>query len=200
MVDRDPEETRRAGEERLTQFINSIPAEIRSEIENLPDQIALLNARPVAKIQRVHAAADKVFADAGAHAACAQGCDHCCHIAVPISRAEATFIGEHIHLEPADIRVSKRRDEGSFSYATPCSFLRESECSIYEYRPMTCRAHFNFDIDEYWCRCENWDKPGAAVPKPNFAPLHRAYYAASSRNGEEPVVADIRDFFPRNGL
>ena len=141
-----------------------------------------------------------LFADAGAHAACAQGCAHCCHIAVPISRAEATFISEHIHLETADIRVSKRRDEGSFSYATPCPFLRESECSIYEYRPMTCRAHFNFDIDEYWCRCENWAKPGAAVPKPNFAPLHRAYYAASSRNGEKPIVADIRDFFPRNGL
>lgn len=198
MVDRDPEETRRVGEERVAQFNKSISAEMMSEIENLPNQIKRLNARPVAKIRRVHIAADRICASAGAHAACARGCAHCCHIGVPISYAEAAFIGEHVHLKPADIRVSKRRDDRSFSYATPCPFLRETECSIYEHRPLTCRTHFNFDIDEYWCRFENGDKPGAAVPNYDLTPLHRACFAASSRHGEEPVVADIRDFFLRN--
>ena len=196
MADRDSELTRLVGEQRINAYMASIPDELRPEAEMLPRQLALMNSSPAAKIHRVHLMADRIFASAGPHVACKRGCAHCCYISVPISRAEAAYIGERIGIVPADVRGSEPRDERSFSYQTPCSFLRGNECSIYEHRPLTCRSAFNFDADNYWCRHENWSKPGAAVPRPNFSVLRDAYMAASSRNGEPPEFADIRDFFP----
>jgi len=196
MTDRDPAETHRIGEARLASFTAGIPAEVRAEAERLPRQLELMNASPAAKIRRVHAMTDRIFSTAGPLVACARGCAHCCYVSVPISRAEAAYIGERIGVAPVDIQTSLHRDEKSFSYATPCTFLRNDECTIYEHRPMTCRSHFSFDRDNYWCRHENWEKPGAAIPKPNFTILRDAYMAASARKGERPVFADIRDFFP----
>jgi len=194
--DRDAAEMHETGSRRIEAFIEGIPDSVREESERLPQQLKTMNASASAKIRRVHEMTDRIFSSAGPFIACARGCTHCCYVSVPISPAEAAYIGEHIGVAPADIRSSITRDDTSFSYDTPCTFLHEGECTIYEHRPMTCRAHFSFDRDNYWCRHENWDKPGAAIPKPSFTVIRDAYMAASSPSGAWPVFADIRDFFP----
>lgn len=196
MADRTPEETRAFAEPAVNAFYDAISAEEQQEVLSALKRIVGMNARPAAKLRQILVVADKAFRHAAGRAACARGCSHCCHIAVPLTTVEAQSIGEQIGVSPRDISGVPPRDPASFSNHTPCPFLENNECSIYEHRPLECRTNFNFDRDSYWCRYENWDKPGAAVPKPVIPQLAMAYVYVSRGKNPEPTVADIRDFFP----
>jgi Fe-S-cluster containining protein len=198
MSDRDPEQTKRAATPRMEAFVEAVPERLKEEVMKLPRQLELMNAKAVAKIRRIHVAADGVYAAAAGRVACKRGCAHCCHVAVVISAAEAAYVGDRIGRAPADIRESRLPDVKGFSGTTPCTFLRENRCTIYEHRPLACREALNFDEDEYWCRPENWSKPGAIVPKPTVAGLRDAYRVASAAKSGT-VVADIREWFPAPG-
>jgi uncharacterized protein len=189
-----PEHRRALATEKLDHFFSSVPADLRERVTSLPKRIAQMNARISIKLQEVLRTADLIFAHAGKFAACARGCGHCCHVHVPIADFEAQYIGDHIATKPAALKQSIRHDRMKFSGKTPCPFLKNGECSIYQYRPLTCRMHLNFDIDNYWCLHENWNKPEAVIPRPDIHPLMDAYHQLSGKTG--PVVADIRDFFP----
>jgi len=196
MADRTPEETLAFAEPAINAFYDAITQEEEQEVLSALNRVVNMNARPALKLRQIQVIADKAFRHAAGRAACARGCAHCCYIAVPISTVEAKAIGEQLGIEPRNVANVPPGNPTSFSNETPCSFLENNECSIYEYRPLECRANFNFDRDSYWCQYENWDKPGAAVPKPGIAPLASAYNHVSRGKSPRPIVADIRDFFP----
>jgi Fe-S-cluster containining protein len=194
MAERSPEQSAEVGEARINAFSAEVlPAEWK-ELRELPRRIQTANARAASKLKQIYAVADKVFGHAGAHAACAKGCGHCCHLTVPITAAEARVIGERIGVAPATLKNPQPRDPLAWR-ASPCTFLVDNACSIYEARPLECRSTFNFDLDSYWCREENWEKPGASVPKATFEEFHAAYRSVTPQ--EEWAVADIRDYFPK---
>ena len=188
------EQRRALASDKLDQFFSSVPADLRERVTSLPKRISQMNARTSVKLQEVLRTADLIFAHAGQFAACARGCGHCCYVHVPIADFEAQYMGDHIGTAPVTLKQSIHHDRMEFSGNTPCPFLSNEECSIYEYRPLTCRMHLNFDIDNYWCLHENWNKPGAAIPRPDIHPLMAAYHLLSGK--VPPIVADIRDFFP----
>lgn len=74
-------------------------------------------------------------------AQCARECTHCCQIGGPeIPAAEAVSILNEI---PADVfEAAVKRLDGN-----PCPFL-ESDCTIYEHRPLACRAYRSRDRAE----------------------------------------------------
>jgi len=189
-----PEQRQRLASEKLDRFFGSVPPELKASVVSLPQRIRQMNVRISLKLQEVLRTADRIFAHAGQYAVCARGCGHCCHVHVPIADFEAQFIAERVGIKPVALQRSIPHNRMEYSGATPCPFLKQGECSIYEARPLTCRMHLNFDIDPYWCLHENWDKPGAAIPRPDITPLMEAYHALAGK--ARPVVADIRDFFP----
>lgn len=193
---RTPEETRDYAERTVGAFYDAISQAEQLDTVAALKRMVMSNSRAVAKLTQLYAVVDKAFRHASGLAACARGCSHCCYIGVRITGVEADLIAEHIGLAPSDVQGVQPRDPKSFSRATPCPFLKNEECSIYERRPFECRANFNFDRDSYWCRYENWDKPGASVPKPVIAPIAMAYTAITQATPRGRVVADIRDFFP----
>jgi uncharacterized protein len=193
---RTPEETLAYAKRTLGAFYDAITLQEQSEISTSLKRIIMSNSRLVAKVSQLYAVVDKTFRHSSGLAACARGCSHCCYIAVKITRPEAELIGERVGIAPTDVRNSQSRDPKSFSRATPCPFLKNEECSIYEVRPFECRVNFNFDRDSYWCQVENWDKPGAGIPKPIIAPIAMAYAAIAQADPRNGIVADIRDFFP----
>jgi|ERR1700722_5767336 len=197
MADRTPEETRAFAEPAVKAFYDAITKEEEQEVLSALSKVVNMNARPALKLRQIQVIADKAFHHAAGRVACARGCAHCCYIAVPITTVEAKSIGEQIGIEPRDVTNVPPRNPTSFSKETPCPFLENNECSIYEHRPLECRTNFNFDRDSYWCQYENWNKPGAGVPKPMIPALGLAYVVVSKGRRPEPTVADIRDFFPR---
>lgn len=137
-------------------------------------------------------------------AACRKGCAHCCHISVTISAVEAAVIGRQVGVRPAQPRKAVKLQsiqalQGALAEVqaisaraetTPCPFLVDNACSIYEARPMACRLLLNLDDDALLCRLI----PGQAVPVPyaNSDQLKALYLMAQAAS----PLADIRDFFP----
>lgn len=188
------EQRRELASRKLDDFFATVPPEIRSKVVGLPKKIASMNAGTPAKLREVLRTADMILDYAGRYACCARGCGHCCHVHVPIAAFEAAYVSQHTGVRPVPLARSIRHDRMEYSGATPCPFLQNGECSIYEARPLTCRMHLNFDVDNFWCLHENWNKPEAEIPRPNIQPLMDAYHLLAGKTA--PVVADIRDFFP----
>lgn len=132
------------------------------------------------------------------HSACKVGCNHCCHIPIVIAETEALSIGkaigikpENLKLEPGSAKLSEltKKFEG---YESPCPFLKDGACSIYEHRPLACRNHINMDVDDLLCRLNG---SGQSVPVPMANNRHLSFgYALSFEKGK---WADIRDWFPK---
>lgn len=191
---RTPEETQETAKKNYAAFLAAIPAEVHRREERLASDLRLMNAKPMVKLARIRKSVETLFAYADGHVACKMGCAYCCYQAIDISRLEAEFIAEKTGVIPAKLGEVVPRDPLSFSEQTPCPFLKKGVCSIYEFRPLICRIHVSLDVDDYWCRFENWHKPGGAVPKPTFQSIFNAYAELNQKSGS--LVADIRDYFP----
>jgi hypothetical protein len=124
--------------------------------------------RIAAMARSVHALADEVWANVRAEAepsgqpsqiACTAGCAACCHRLVAAAPAEAAAIARFVerrfsHEERADLadRIgaldAATRGKSAPERARlrlPCAFLVDGRCSIYEARPLRCRAAHSRD-------------------------------------------------------
>ena len=126
-------------------------------------------------------------------AACRRGCAHCCHIRVEMTQLEAERLGAALGVSPNTRHRYLPMDEAGYGYDTPCSFLKDGECSIHEHRPFACRKHHNLDADALFCRLDLPPEYAASVLRlqPNMALLVWGSTITPSMG-----VADIRDFFP----
>jgi len=134
-------------------------------------------------------AADALATAFAPHAACRDGCSHCCYIPVKISAVEARAMGKLIGRSPAP-REAHGPDPVA-GYDSPCTFLVDARCSIYSERPAVCRSHLNMDVDSLLCELI----PGAQIPVPYVDT--RALAAVSVViAGESMDAADLRQWFP----
>ena len=88
--------------------------------------------------------------------ACRQGCAHCCVQSVLIYAPEAFAIAAQISERP-EIKAAMRSAGGKLSKAASgtdtlrrisCPLLSNNSCSIYEIRPLNCRAFVAVDLRE----------------------------------------------------
>lgn len=145
------------------------------------------------RLRQLRALVTDVTSHVKANTACRRGCSHCCHIPVIIHEEEAAMIGEEIGRKaqrPARW-WRKDRDLKAFdsSYANPCTFLVNNECSIYEHRPLACRQQWNMAATADLCKM---DAIRDGVPYLNL----RMFDDAAVRICGTPNVGELREFFP----
>jgi hypothetical protein len=109
-------------------------------------------------VRSLHISIDKVIATAqtdGLQAECKPGCAFCCSTKVEVSDIEALDIARAIHSLPAARQEqmrealrdqSERRAKANDSERIPCALLENGLCSIYSYRPATCRKAHSLSV------------------------------------------------------
>ena len=89
--------------------------------------------------------------------ACAAGCDACCHrkvaCTIPEAIGIAAWLSEKPEAEQQRVRTARRalhdataglHDVARIRSGQPCPLLVEGNCSTYEIRPLSCRAHYSY--------------------------------------------------------
>jgi Fe-S-cluster containining protein len=171
-------------------------ASMRGQITKLQHEAS----SPRSKLPKLYTLMEIVGEVRAPHLACGAGCTSCCrNIPVFISDLEAKHITAATGRPAANLPAG-RHGLQAHQIDTPCPFLVDNLCSIYEHRPFNCRSVAVVDRDALTCGEENLAltraKDPRAVPVPltkmqAFDPL---YTSLSGRNGA--VMADIRQFFP----
>lgn len=139
---------------------------------------------------------ERLKTDLYPHGTCTRGCSHCCNIAVGVTAVEARYI---------EVKTGQKANYAKHSeqdfFGVPCVFLKNGECSIYPYRPITCRV---FTSLEDPARCEGNDKPHFYVAfqaptdnKKTFINLlgFNTILNLSLRDGMRDC-GDLRQYFP----
>jgi Fe-S-cluster containining protein len=125
-------------------------------------------------------------------AACSDKCSHCCNMPILISQAEADQIAKEtstkINKEIEYVHHAKMEYNG-----TPCPFLKDNRCSIYNSRPIACRVHYILDKDNMLCQIRQ-GIDDITAPHWNNMDYIQALVQAMGRE-QLYLNADIRDFF-----
>ena len=127
---------------------------------------------------------------------CTRGCHYCCNFSVTISYPEAVYIEHKTGIKP-DYKYEVARTD----YREPCTFLKNNECSIYEYRPAVCRVYTSVDdvqlcIDDKSHNMIALSPPGVEGDKTFINVIYWEYIIRSLEKYSPAVhVKDIRQFF-----
>lgn len=132
-------------------------------------------------------------------AACRRGCNHCCHQGLMVFEHEAMALAEASGRQM--VRQSWRPqqqvdiDLDSVS-GTPCPFLIDGSCSVYEHRPLFCRLRHSLNEDPDDCAVDS--KTGGEFATYATEEMFIDPYVRLSlrMNGAEPL-ASIHRYFPR---
>lgn len=185
-------------EERAAAFKHQWPRELLVEAIELPKKVASMNAKPMLRILPILDVVGRFSEAATAYVACSRGCNHCCHIQVAITGLEAQLLGNRIGVKPVVLQQPRLRPQESFDYNTPCTFLENNECSIYDNRPFVCRNHSSFETSADSCRLTDENggrRQGVQLLTPDFPGVKEALNVVVNLVGRTDY-ADIRDYFP----
>ncbi len=168
---------------------------MRARLDSL-DQVA---SAPRTKLSKLFMLVEEFGALRSPHVSCKAGCSACCRtIPVEISELEAQHITRATGIAAASLRPGRHTPLG---YAkTPCPFLVQDRCSIYEWRPFACRSLASTDRDALTCHEVNTaltaqgDPRAVAVVMSKAQAFEPLYKKLVQRPGA--VFADIRQFFP----
>lgn len=180
-------------ESRIKAFIASVPPDLVHEEQHIAANVNNINASPRVKLRKVYDLLDRISQHTQSFVPCSAGCSDCCKMNVSISDVEAEQIGARINRTPESPKTPTRPDDTSKHLGVPCPFLKNDECSIYDFRPVVCRKHFTFDASPYWCHPSR--STSGALPQLALSGVDSVYAVISIRR-KTIFFADIRDFFP----
>lgn len=168
---------------------------MRSRLDNLGS----MASSPRSKLPKFYLLVEEFGEIRSPHVACKAGCSACCRtIPVEISDLEAQHITKATGIASAPLPPGRHT---SFDFLdTPCPFLVDNQCSIYEHRPFNCRSLAVVDRDALTCNEVNTALTVAKDPRAVPAVMSKAqqFEPLYSKIVKRPgmVWADIRQFFP----
>ena len=144
--ERDPHVAQQNAKANFDRLVVGVPKDIQNRESQAADTIARLSGSAIKKLRALHQEMTIISAAIAPFVACKQGCTACCHYTVHLYPIEAELIEKRTQYQ----RLPQQAPEADF-HGTPCPFLTNGRCGIYEDRPMTCRQHFALTNTAYWC-------------------------------------------------
>ncbi|HIV70901.1 MAG TPA: YkgJ family cysteine cluster protein [Candidatus Aquabacterium excrementipullorum] len=184
---------------RLAAIEEAMTPQWKSSMHSRMDHLGKEASSPRSKLPKLYMLMEEVGALRSEHVSCKAGCSACCRtIPVEISDLEARHIAAATGRAAAALPPGRHTALGQVD--TPCPFLVENRCSIYEHRPYSCRSLAVVDRDALACSEENTALTRAKDPRAvpvvmtkmlAFDPLYRDITGRKAGSW-----ADIRQFFP----
>lgn len=122
----------------------------------------------VSNLQRSVSRVIQTAIDQGVGVACKAGCNHCCRARVEVTAPEIFLIVREIEARPTEelnqfiqrlkIHAAMPYEATAWNQRTPCPFLTNDLCSIYDVRPSVCRKAHSLDVR----KCESY---AAEIPQ-----------------------------------
>ena len=195
--------TRANSEMALKAIEQSYPANFHAELLTKLRAIADENASLKSKLRKIQLLTSSTRKFVENIVPCRKGCSACCHMPVEITKSEAELIGNAISRKPEHLSPGHHKLASSLHSRpdTPCPFLINNACSIYENRPIVCRNHTVLDVDNLSCSFENMslqatkDSNAADTPRLSDAIIPAYMNLVES---QDKTIADIRHFFPNS--
>jgi uncharacterized protein len=165
---------------------DEMPSILEQKAESLFQNLKTCHNTLFEKLDTLYTFMDELYTYVAKFTPCKKGCSLCCYNEVSVSLLEAEYIEKH-----TGIKQSVNLDINDFP-GTPCPFLDNSACSIYEHRPFVCRRHVALFDDPVWCR---YDVPTHYVfPHIRFSPVEESYAFIIVSSGTTSTC-DIRQAF-----
>lgn len=156
------------------------------------------NASYRTRCAKLVALAEKLNDALRPQALCRAGCSHCCSLTTLIYRHEAVAIAEvsgyrmyDLPARPYDIALKL----ANRYFGTPCPFLIDQRCSVYEVRPLVCRLHHALNDDLAACDSSVPLQARAKLLSYDVDVVEMPYHLLVRSRGREPWGA-IQQFFP----
>lgn len=171
------------------------------EPDALTDQaIGIMSEGASIRARRVRffALADRYNAALKPVALCKAGCSHCCTMTTMLYRHEAVaiakFSGRKMHeleMRPYDVAHLI----GTRYFGTPCPFLKNNRCSVYDVRPLVCRLHHSLNDDIAACDSGVHPLLRSQIEQHDIDAVEMPYHLMVRSHAPEPWGA-IQEFFP----
>jgi hypothetical protein len=131
-------------------------------------------------------------------AACRRGCSHCCRQGLMIFEHEAVLLaevsGRELVRQPWQPLQAVDEDLDSM-IGTPCPFLDNDSCSVYEHRPLFCRLRHSLNENPNDCAIDSVTHGQVATYAAEVMFIDPYVELSVKTNGIEPL-ASIHRYFP----
>lgn len=172
-----------------------------------------LRALYVSVDEAISCSLERLRHDEGMVPSCRLRCSHCCRFPILMSVAEARTLANFVKrgFSPKQIDALRRRTrqwhrqddalrgsslqvpapagEDDATCALPCPMLVESECSVYDVRPLLCRSHFVFSHPR---ACFSVNDPKSQGARPEVI--------ESVKRATESYTKAMKDFIEKGGV
>lgn len=165
----------------------SIPIPLKKKEAELFGWYIRLKGNPLTKLRALFDFMTALYGAVARHMPCKKGCTPCCHYPVSITHLEIEFIERG-----AGIKRAKHIMKTARPHDTPCPFLRNDTCSIYEHRPFVCRRHVTLTKTPHWCHPDR--AYTEEFPLLKFSEVDRVFDALVRETGKT-AFCDIREAF-----
>lgn len=134
----------------FNRLAKNIPPQLAGREDGFEKLIENSKSNPQKKLQTLYGFMGEVSDFVAKYTPCKKGCSYCCYYPVSISGVEIDYIEKQTRIKRRKEYLPKSDFHGS-----PCPFLKNGCCSIYEFRPFVCRKHVTLTRDNTWCKPEN---------------------------------------------
>ncbi|THK41323.1 YkgJ family cysteine cluster protein [Methylophaga sp. SB9B] len=184
------DEERRSAQDNLDRLTENIPSRLSEREDRFADKIEQSKTNPSKKLESLYLFMNELYGYASKYTPCKKGCSDCCHYSVTVSEVEIAHIEKYAKKKRRKEFLPKEDFHGS-----PCPFLKEGNCSIYEARPFVCRRHVVFTKTNTWCNPKI--SKDETFPLLRFSSINEAFDHIRQVS-ESFELYDIRQVFSRD--